>query len=68
MNLEIQTKINYLKEDICKTISFNDLWYLFTPGDEVIDQRIRQAYRVLSVNSTSREYQFHLPCLCLYLE
>ena len=52
---EIQAKLNYLASDRCKTVPFTDLWYLFSPGDEVVEQGRRQAYRVVSVTSTGHK-------------
>lgn len=51
MDTEIQPKVKSLAGGDCKTVSFNDLWYLFKPGDEVLDQSRKQAYRVLEVTS-----------------
>jgi len=51
MDDEIQGKLAYLESDRCKTVRFADIWYLFKPGDEVVDQTLRQAYRVVNVSS-----------------
>ncbi|RYP13527.1 hypothetical protein DL765_006849 [Monosporascus sp. GIB2] len=51
MNEQIHEKIAYLESDQCKTVAFTDIWYLFKPGDEVVDQTLRQAYRVVNVSS-----------------
>ncbi|KAK3998263.1 hypothetical protein QBC44DRAFT_314084 [Cladorrhinum sp. PSN332] len=45
-------RINYLASPLCSEVFFSDLWYLYKPGDLVIGQGGRQAYRVLSVAST----------------
>jgi hypothetical protein len=51
IDTEIKTKVeNYSKENF-QHASFADMWHLFKPGDEVVDQQNRQAYRVLSVTS-----------------
>ena len=44
-------KIKYLRNDDCPMVGFTDLWYLFEPGDEVIERSRRQAFRVLRVTS-----------------
>jgi len=51
MDTKIQPKLRSLTSGACKTVSFNDIWYLFKPGDEVVDQSRKQAYRVLEVSS-----------------
>jgi hypothetical protein len=55
MNKEVQCKMDYLGSNSYKVVSFNDLWYLFSPGDVVIDEHRRQAYRVMSVTSTTHK-------------
>jgi hypothetical protein len=46
---EIKPKIEYIESDRCERILFHDLWHLFKPGDEVVDQSEKQAYRVVRV-------------------
>ncbi|KAL7950497.1 hypothetical protein V8C42DRAFT_306686 [Trichoderma barbatum] len=55
MDNTIQAKIDYLSETQPRTISFNHLWYLFKPGDDVVAQGRRQAYRVISITSTGHK-------------
>ncbi|EFX02041.1 aaa family ATPase [Grosmannia clavigera kw1407] len=52
---EIQPKLDYLESDNCTRVSFTDIWYLFKPGDEVVDQGRKQAYRVIEVASVSHK-------------
>lgn len=49
---EIKKKQEYLASPLCKAVRFSDLWYLFNPGDAVIDREHKQAYRVIKVKST----------------
>ncbi|KAK3938867.1 hypothetical protein QBC46DRAFT_316985 [Diplogelasinospora grovesii] len=55
MDTQIREKIAYLRSDRCKTVAFTEIWYLFRPGDEVIEQTLRQAYRVISVSSPNHQ-------------
>ncbi|KAH0499051.1 hypothetical protein TgHK011_006268 [Trichoderma gracile] len=55
MDNTIQAKIDYLSGTQPRTISFNHLWYLFKPGDDVVGQGRRQAYRVISITSTGHK-------------
>lgn len=48
----IRARSQYLLSGNCNKITFADVWHLFKPGDEVLDQEKRQAYRILSVNSS----------------
>ncbi|KAK6836031.1 hypothetical protein PG987_006526 [Apiospora arundinis] len=48
---EIKPKLEYIASNQCRKILFNDLWHLYKPGDEVIDQAGKQAYRVIQVQS-----------------
>lgn len=53
---EIRTKQSYINSDRCQKVTFVDLWYLFKPGDEVIGQNGRQAYRIIRVTSAGHKY------------
>ncbi|KAM3084607.1 hypothetical protein ACMFMF_001961 [Clarireedia jacksonii] len=55
MDTDIRAKKNYLATDHCVKVSFADLWYLFKPGDEVVGQNRRQAYRIIKVTSASHK-------------
>ncbi|KAK0711879.1 hypothetical protein B0H67DRAFT_586485 [Lasiosphaeris hirsuta] len=55
MDTEIESKLRYLASEKCQKISFNDIWYFFKPGDEVVGQGRRQVYRVISVSSTGHK-------------
>lgn len=48
----IRARSRFLLSGNCSKVTFADVWHLFKPGDEVLDQENRQAYRVLSVNSS----------------
>ncbi|KAI0150560.1 hypothetical protein GGR57DRAFT_514176 [Xylariaceae sp. FL1272] len=48
---EIKPGIEYIDSDQCRKVHFQDLWHLFKPGDEVIDQTENQAYRVVRVRT-----------------
>ena len=51
MNANTQAKTEYISGGLHHRITFTDVWYLFRPGDEVLEQSQRQAFRVLSVTS-----------------
>ncbi|ETS84738.1 hypothetical protein PFICI_02763 [Pestalotiopsis fici W106-1] len=46
---EIKPKQEYINSPECTRIHFHDLWHLFKPGDEVIQQDGKQAFVVLRV-------------------
>ncbi|KFA78905.1 hypothetical protein S40288_08488 [Stachybotrys chartarum IBT 40288] len=46
---EIMPKKKYFRSDECTHVHFHDLWYLFKPGDELMEQNGKQAYVVLHV-------------------
>ncbi|RYP66420.1 hypothetical protein DL771_007829 [Monosporascus sp. 5C6A] len=46
---EIKPKLEYIESDRCRRILFHDLWHLFKPGNEVVDQTEKQAYRIIRV-------------------
>ncbi|KAK0659196.1 hypothetical protein QBC41DRAFT_331599 [Cercophora samala] len=50
---EIQPKIDWVDGNDCDKVSFSDLWFLFKPGDEIIQRENCQAYRVILVFSTN---------------
>ncbi|KAM0331550.1 hypothetical protein ACHAQA_003228 [Verticillium albo-atrum] len=49
VDTEIRPKQEYISSSKCSRVYFHDLWFLFKPGDEVIDQMGKQAYVVLRV-------------------
>ncbi|KAF4889019.1 hypothetical protein CGCFRS4_v009586 [Colletotrichum fructicola] len=49
MNNEIKPKQTYVEGPVCGNVSFHDLWHLFKPGTEVIEQGGKQAFVVLRV-------------------
>lgn len=51
MNEWLRAKTEYLSGDSCQTVTFSDIWYLFKPGDEVIEQGGQQVYRVIAISS-----------------
>jgi len=59
MDTEIQPKIWSLSRDAggtrAQAVSFPDVWYLFKPGDEIVDQSNRQVYRVVGMTSVSHK-------------
>ena len=48
---EIKPRIEHIGSDKCQKVLFHDLWHLFKPGDEVVDQSEKQAYRVIRVQT-----------------
>ncbi|KAE9374968.1 hypothetical protein N431DRAFT_438325 [Stipitochalara longipes BDJ] len=56
IDMTIQAKAQYLSSSHCHRVAFADIWYLFKPGDEVIGQDRRQAYRVLSITSSGHKF------------
>ncbi|KAF7558199.1 hypothetical protein G7Z17_g13 [Cylindrodendrum hubeiense] len=59
INQDLGDKLAYLNSNKCQTVTFGDIWYLFAPGDSVVNQEERQAYRV--VNVTSGKYRVKRP-------
>lgn len=51
---EIEPKRRYIASSHCHQVRFDEIWYLFQPGDEVVDQELRQAYRVIRVFTPDR--------------
>ncbi|KAI0857717.1 hypothetical protein F4860DRAFT_527686 [Xylaria cubensis] len=49
VDTEIKPKVSHIESDRCRRILFYDLWHLFKPGNEVIDQTEKQAYRIVKV-------------------
>ncbi|GLA40584.1 hypothetical protein AnigIFM63309_008418 [Aspergillus niger] len=56
LNTDLRMKVEWLRSDKCQKVAFSDIWYLFKPGDEVVDQGERQAYRVIGVTSPSHQF------------
>ncbi|KAH0431934.1 AAA family ATPase [Colletotrichum camelliae] len=46
---KLKPKQDYLESTSCNQVSFNDLWHLFKPGTEVVEQGGKQAYVVIRV-------------------
>jgi hypothetical protein len=53
MNTDLRTKITSLRGDSvsCDKVVFSDLWHLYHPGDYVIGNDGKQAYRILRIES-----------------
>lgn len=51
VDLEISARRAYIESPACTRVHYSDLWLLFRPGVEVIDQDGKQVYRVVEVNS-----------------
>ncbi|KAJ8120203.1 hypothetical protein ONZ43_g3031 [Nemania bipapillata] len=51
IDTDMEKRISHLKSSKCQKVFFSDLWYLFQPGDLVIGNDGKQAYRVLTMNS-----------------
>ena len=56
LDAEIGAKVEYLRSGPCQKVAFSDIWHMFKPGDEVVGQGGRQAYRILSVTSTCHKF------------
>lgn len=55
MDSTISVRRAHVQSTECRKVHFRDLWYLFSPGDEVISRDGRQAYKVIRVvNPTHR--------------
>ncbi|KAK8045966.1 hypothetical protein PG996_014030 [Apiospora saccharicola] len=48
---EIKPKLGYCGSDQCRKVLFHDLWHIYKPGDEVVDQFSKRAFRVIRVQS-----------------
>jgi hypothetical protein len=55
MDEQLLGKTIFLESERCKTVAFTDIWYLFKPGDEVVDQSLKQVYRVIGVISPGHQ-------------
>ena len=53
----VKPTIEYLESDRCEDVFFHDLWHLFRPGTEVIDQMGKQAYRVFRVQTARHKVE-----------
>ncbi|KAM0309925.1 hypothetical protein ACHAO8_008607 [Botrytis cinerea] len=57
MDHYIKDKKKYLESSSCQKVVFSDIWHLFKPGDEVMEGKIPQAYRVISVSSKKHGFK-----------
>lgn len=46
---ELKQKTSWIESPQCQNITFDDLWFMFKPGDEVVDQGRNQVYRIMEV-------------------
>ena len=49
---DIKENVDSIRNAKRQKVSFSDLWHLFSPGDTVIGDEGRQAYRILSIRSS----------------
>ncbi|KAL3463506.1 hypothetical protein BJX64DRAFT_116311 [Aspergillus heterothallicus] len=52
LDVEIKAKFDHLINNRPQKVTFHDVWYLFKPGDEVVDQSGKQAYRIFNITSS----------------
>lgn len=52
IDIVIKPRQEHINSPLCRTVTFGDIWLLFNPGEAVIDQKGKQAYRVVNVTST----------------
>ncbi|KAI0531663.1 hypothetical protein GGR58DRAFT_492849 [Xylaria digitata] len=52
INVDLRGRMGCLSEGNRRSVTFDDIWYLFRQSHEVIDQDERQAYRVIGLSST----------------
>ncbi|KAM0132142.1 hypothetical protein ACHAP3_006579 [Botrytis cinerea] len=57
MDHYIKDRKKYLESSSCQKVVFSDIWHLFKPGDEVMEGKLPQAYRVISVNSKKHRFK-----------
>ncbi|KAK8000999.1 hypothetical protein PG991_013221, partial [Apiospora marii] len=50
-DIEVKPKLEYYSSDQCRKILFHDLWHIYKPGDVVVDQAGKRAFRVIQVQS-----------------
>jgi len=56
MDTDIQAKRQYVASDRCKAVTFTEIWYLFEPGEEVVDNTAwRQAYQVVHIRGATHK-------------
>ncbi|OTB15342.1 hypothetical protein K445DRAFT_22832 [Daldinia sp. EC12] len=46
---DIRPKLNHISGENCQNISFDELWYLFKPGDLLLGQEEKQAFKLVRV-------------------
>ncbi|KAI1146151.1 hypothetical protein F4825DRAFT_441591 [Nemania diffusa] len=51
LDTKIKPRIQHIESYQCRKILFSDLWHLFKPGNEVVDQTEKQAYRIIRVQT-----------------
>lgn len=47
---QIRQKLAYIESPQCQTIFFADFWYMFKPGDEIVEQSRTQAFRIIKIS------------------
>ncbi|KAM0149694.1 hypothetical protein ACHAPG_009242 [Botrytis cinerea] len=52
----IKNKQKYLARSSLQKVVFSDIWHLFKPGDEVMEGKLLQAYRVISVDTKKHRF------------
>lgn len=53
----VKPTIDHLTSDDCADVYYHDLWHLFKPGTEVIDQLGKQAYRVFRFQASRHKIE-----------
>lgn len=54
---DIKPRQKLIHDSLCRTVKFDDIWFLFNPGEPVITRNSRQAYRVINTTCTRHRVQ-----------
>ena len=51
IDTHIHKRARFLASDRCTSVTLADVWYLFRPGDEVIEKSLQQSYKIIGVSN-----------------
>lgn len=59
MDTHLSARMAFLQTPECDAIFFSDLWFLYQPGDTVVNRDLVQAYRIMRVESKRNMVDSH---------
>ena len=59
MDIDLLPRVDLVRDVRCEKVTFDDIWHMFKPGDEIVSNGGQQVYRVISTFSDGHDAGFN---------